>query len=198
MLPINMFKHTKKANMADEREFDEIIGNILQQYKPGFTLRDFQREVLAYVYNTGGNAIISAPTGAGKSAIFHLVGPIMGQKKLGEYSGSQRFVTLVLAPLNIIQMDQIKTLKKLGISACKLDIGGKAKGYDGNEDEDDDDDDDHDDDDDDDDDADDNDDDRCLPTPQKVQYIHGVQCPLRNSNHHAFMLVAITGYTPFI
>ena len=35
-------------------------------------------------------------------------------------------VTLVLTPLNIIQTNQVKTLAKLGMSACRLDIGGHA------------------------------------------------------------------------
>ncbi len=116
--------------MAMPKTFDAVIDTILPSYKANFTLRPFQREVLEYVFNTDGNAIVSALTGAGKSAIFHLIGRVLCAKRSNRSTTPVlKCVTVVLAPLNIIQSDQIKSLKKLGISACKLDIGGNAAGY---------------------------------------------------------------------
>ena len=108
--------------MATQNKFDEVISEVLANYQSGFSLRPFQREVLEYLYDTGDSAIVSAPTGAGKSAIFHLAGRVLARRT----GVSSSHVTLVLTPLNIIQTDQVKTLAKLGMSACRLDIGGHA------------------------------------------------------------------------
>jgi superfamily II DNA helicase RecQ len=116
--------------MATVKKFDEVINQILVNYKEGFVLRPFQREILEYVFVTGESAIVSAPTGAGKSAIFHLLGRLLVQRAdaraVSSSSSSSPHVTLVLTPLNIIQADQINTLGQLGVTACRLDIGGHA------------------------------------------------------------------------
>ena len=108
--------------MATQNKFDGVISEVLANYRPGFSLRPFQMEVLEYLYDTRDSAIVSAPTGAGKSAIFHLAGRVLARRT----GVSSSHITLVLTPLNIIQTDQVKTLTKLGMSACRLDIGGHA------------------------------------------------------------------------
>ena len=107
--------------MASSKDFSEIISQILPKYRDNFTLRPLQKEVLEYVYNKESHAIVSAPTGSGKSVIFHLIGKILWLKRHDE-PGCH--ITLLIAPLNIIQADQLKSLRAAGISACKLDIEG--------------------------------------------------------------------------
>ena len=101
--------------------FAESLDIVIQDYKPGLVLRPKQHEVLQYVYDKEGDAIISLPTGYGKSLIFHLIGRLL-RAKHGQNREDGKGVTLVVAPLNLIQHDQLLSLQKRGVSACKLNV----------------------------------------------------------------------------
>ena len=64
---------------------------------------------------------MSLPTGYGKSLVFHLCGKLLCAKQLG-----QPGTTIVISPLNIIQKDQLTKLRQHNISACRLDVCGRA------------------------------------------------------------------------
>ena len=108
--------------MASSDNCDKILETILTNYRPGLTLRPKQREVLEHLYKEEGNVCVSLPTGYGKSVLFHLIGRLLRAKHGLEIQNGG--VTVVIAPLNIIQTDQLQSLKQYGISACKLDVGG--------------------------------------------------------------------------
>jgi superfamily II DNA helicase RecQ len=43
-------------------------------------------------------------------------------------AGRESPVVIVFSPLNIIQKDQLESLKRLGITACRLNQSGKVDG----------------------------------------------------------------------
>ena len=59
--------------------------------------------------------MVSLPTGYGKSVIFHLCGRLLCSK-----NNLDRGVTVVISPLNVIQMDQMKLLREKQIKACRV------------------------------------------------------------------------------
>ncbi|XP_046551767.1 Werner syndrome ATP-dependent helicase homolog [Haliotis rubra] len=101
--------------------FQSDIDNILQLYGDSVILKPYQREALQYIYAEESDCIVCLPTGYGKSLIFHLLGPLLRQKK-GYDSGS----ILVISPLNIIQRDQAISITKRGLKACRLSVSGKG------------------------------------------------------------------------
>ncbi|KAK6179752.1 hypothetical protein SNE40_012040 [Patella caerulea] len=107
-----------------------------------FTLKPQQRDILNYMWNNPTvNLLISLPTGYGKSIFYHLGGLLLHRKNClsrgGTVTVESRFVCdceptstkeipLVIVPLNLIQKDQLLSLKARKINACKLDIFGTA------------------------------------------------------------------------
>jgi len=92
---------------------------ILQNYDKNVRLKPKQEEIFRLLWEGTEGIIASLPTGYGKSLIFHLCGRLLSQKK--KISNG---VTMVVAPLNIIQRDQVTSLQKHNISACTLNVQG--------------------------------------------------------------------------
>ena len=101
-------------------DFDGAMLDIVSNYDKCMTLRPKQRDVFERIWNGQRDMIVSLPTGYGKSVIFHLIGRLLRKR------GNVGDVTLVVCPLNLIQKDQLESLREHNISACKLDITGKG------------------------------------------------------------------------
>ena len=80
------------------------------------SLTKYQSKALFHVLN-GEDTFVSLPTGHGKSLICQLAPSV--SKHLGLLS--EVLIVLVISPLNALIDDQIASVTKLGITACKVD-----------------------------------------------------------------------------
>ncbi|XP_070537037.1 bifunctional 3'-5' exonuclease/ATP-dependent helicase WRN-like [Ptychodera flava] len=95
-------------------DIDEVVGELF----PGIKLKDKQRECLEHIVTRYTDLVAVLPTGYGKSLIYQVLPEIL-RRKFNKSTAS----VLVVSPLNVIHIDQIKRLAQLHIKACKLDIG---------------------------------------------------------------------------
>ncbi|XP_069107293.1 ATP-dependent DNA helicase RecQ-like [Argopecten irradians] len=98
----------------------DILNKIVSDYEPGLVLKEKQSEALECLCNERCDLLVNLPVGYGKSIIFHLL------PKLFIDTTCSNPIIVVVSPLNIIQKDQLESMKKRGISACKLDIKTKV------------------------------------------------------------------------
>uniref|UniRef100_A0A8W8KTZ8 DEAD/DEAH-box helicase domain-containing protein n=1 Tax=Magallana gigas TaxID=29159 RepID=A0A8W8KTZ8_MAGGI len=100
-------------------DFDEVLEFAKEFVNINFELKDKQIQTLKSLYE-GHDTMAVLPTGFGKSIIFQLL-PFLFQRKLGQ---QQPMISLIVTPLNSIMQDQVRSLTKLGINACYLNIEG--------------------------------------------------------------------------
>ncbi|KAK6175939.1 hypothetical protein SNE40_014313 [Patella caerulea] len=74
-------------------------------------------ECFQYLQNATGDLIVNLPVGYGKSIIYHLLPQIIE-------SNVNKPVVIVISPLNIIQKDQLTSIKQHKINACRVNIKG--------------------------------------------------------------------------
>ena len=107
------------ASVSLSREsFNDAVEKDLEALKDSSieSLTKYQSKSLFHVLN-GEDTFVSLPTGHGKSLIYQL--PPLVSKHLGLLSEVP--IVLVISPLNALIDDQIASVTKLGIIACKLD-----------------------------------------------------------------------------
>ena len=107
------------ASASLSREsFNDAVEKALEALKDSSieSLTKYQSKVLFHVLN-GEDTFVSLPTGHGKSLIYQLSPSV--SKHLGLLSEVP--IVLVISPLNALIDDQIASVTKLGITACKLD-----------------------------------------------------------------------------
>ena len=107
------------ASASLSREsFNDAVEKALEALKDSSieSLTKYQSKALFHVLN-GEDTFVSLPTGHGKSLIYQLAPSV--SKHLGLLSEVP--IVLVIAPLNALIDDQIASVTKLGITACKLD-----------------------------------------------------------------------------
>ena len=107
------------ASASLSREsFNDAVEKALEALKDSSieSLTKYQSKALFNVLN-GEDTFVSLPTGHGKSLIYQLVPSV--SKHLGLLSEVP--IVLVISPLNALIDDQIASVTKLGITACKLD-----------------------------------------------------------------------------
>ena len=107
------------ASASLSREsFNDAVEKALEALKDSSIecLTKYQSKVLFHVLN-GEDTFVSLPTGHGKSLIYQLAPSV--SKHLGLLSEVP--IVLVISPLNALIDDQIASVTKLGITACKLD-----------------------------------------------------------------------------
>ena len=108
------------ASASLSREsFNDAVEKALEALKDSSieSLTKYQSKALFHVVN-GEDTFVSLPTGHGKSLIYQLSSSV--SKHLGLLS-EVPIVVLVISPLNALIDDQIASVTKLGITACKLD-----------------------------------------------------------------------------
>ena len=98
--------------------FNDAVEKALEALKDSSieSLTKYQSKALFLVLN-GEDTFVSLPTGHGKSLIYQLAPSV--SKHLGLLSEVP--IVLVISPLNALIDDQIASVTKLGITACKLD-----------------------------------------------------------------------------
>ena len=107
------------ASASLSREsFNDAVEKALEALKDSSieSLTKYQSKVLFHLLN-GEDTFVSLPTGHGKSLIYQLAPSF--SKHLGLLS--EVSIVLVISPLNALIDDQIASVTKLGITACKLD-----------------------------------------------------------------------------
>ena len=107
------------ASASLSREsFNDAVEKALEALKDSSieSLTNYQSKALFHVLN-GEDTFVSLPTGHGKSLIYQLAPSV--SKHLGPLSEVP--IVLVISPLNVLIDDQIASVTKLGITACKLD-----------------------------------------------------------------------------
>ena len=105
-----------------DMSFEVALQQIITEYDRNLCLKVRQLEIFDHLWKGGQDIIVSLPTGYGKSLVFHLCGKLLCAKlQLG-----QPGTTIVISPLNIIQKDQLTKLHQHNISACRLDVCGRA------------------------------------------------------------------------
>ena len=107
------------ASASLSREsFNDAVEKALEALKDSSieSLTKYQSKALFHVLN-GEDTFVSLPTGHGKSLIYQLAPSV--SKHLGLLSEVP--IVLVISPLNVLIDDQIASVTKLGITACKLD-----------------------------------------------------------------------------
>ena len=105
-------------------EFSSAIQNVMSKflkYNPAICLKPKQLESLKIIWNRNCDLIVNLPVGYGKSLIFYMLPDLLKLK----YNATSAMI-IVVAALNIIQQDHLKTLKEVGIAACRLDIKGRV------------------------------------------------------------------------
>ncbi|KAH3886486.1 hypothetical protein DPMN_010496 [Dreissena polymorpha] len=91
------------------------LNDIVLGYDEKLVLKEKQSEVLLHLLNKKGDLIVNLPVGYGKSIIFHLLPKLLDENVF-------KPVVIVVSALNIIQKDQLVSLKSHNISSCRLDI----------------------------------------------------------------------------
>lgn len=109
----------KMAASSMQCDFDEALQFAKECLNINFELKEKQIQTLKSLYE-GHDTMAVLPTGFGKSIIFQLL-PFLFQRKLGQH---QPMISLIVTPLNSIMQDQVRSLSKLGINACYLNIEG--------------------------------------------------------------------------
>ena len=107
------------ASASLSREsFNDAVEKALEALKDSSieSLTKYQSKALFHVLN-GEDTFVSLPTGHGKSLIYQLAPSV--SKHLGLLGEVP--IVLVISPLNALIDDQIASVTKLGITACKLD-----------------------------------------------------------------------------
>ena len=105
--------------MAVKGFSDECFNEAVQKALKGLekstieSVTPYQSKTLYSILNCE-DTFVSLPTGHGKSLIYHLA------PSLSKQLGTQGPIVLVISLLNELIDDQIATLSKLGIAACKL------------------------------------------------------------------------------
>ena len=107
----------------DTASFEGALQQIITEYDRNLCLKVRQLEIFDHFWKGGQDIIVSLPTGYGKSLVFHLCVKLLCAKQLGQPGTT---ITIVISPLNIIQMDQLTKLRRHNISACRLDVCGRA------------------------------------------------------------------------
>ncbi|XP_063411329.1 putative ATP-dependent DNA helicase Q1 [Mytilus trossulus] len=92
----------------------------LRKYDDNITLKDKQFECLCNILK-GNDVICNLPVAYGKSLCYHLLPSLLNG------------LVLVVSPLNIIQKDQLSSLRTRGVSACKLTFSCNVDGGEENE-----------------------------------------------------------------
>lgn len=121
--------------MATKSDFDTALATIVNDYDANMTLKPKQIEIFRHLWDQKQAVIAALPTGYGKSLIFHLCGRVLRAKKMSRMSrpviaesseteDSPHGITLCITPLNIIQRDQVASLRAHNITACSLDVRG--------------------------------------------------------------------------
>ena len=105
----------------DTASFEVALQQIITEYDRNLCLKVRQLEIFDHLWKGGQDIIVSLPTGYGKTLVFHLCGKLLCPKPLG-----QPGTTIVISPLNIIQIDQLTKLRQHNISVCRLDVCGRA------------------------------------------------------------------------
>ena len=106
------------ASASLSREsFNDAVEKALEALKDSSiqSLTKYQSKALFHVLN-GEDTFVSLPTGHGKSLIYQLAPSV--SKHLGLLS---EVLIVLINPLNAVIDDQIASVTKLGITACKLD-----------------------------------------------------------------------------
>ena len=96
------------------------VKEALRKYDSNFILKEKQLEAIFSILS-GHDVLMNVPVGYGKSIVYHLLPSIL------ESVSNSAPVVLVISPLNIIQKDQIATLSKHNVSACRLNINTKVE-----------------------------------------------------------------------
>ena len=107
------------ASASLSREsFNDAVEKALEALKDSSieSLTKYESKSFFHVLN-GEDTFVSLPTGHGKSLIYQLAPSV--SKHLGLLSEVP--IVLVISPLNALIDDQIASVTKLGITACKLD-----------------------------------------------------------------------------
>ena len=117
VLPAASFWFLRKAN-----KMDAILdlAEVISKFDKDLTLKEEQKSILKAVYDSE-DVLASLPTGYGKSLTFQLTTRLLRQR-----DHTTNGFTLVISPLNAIQLDQMATLKQKGIAACRLDMVGSC------------------------------------------------------------------------
>ena len=103
--------------MASQRDFEAALSYALKCIgKEGLKLKAEQKEVVREVYD-GNDVFIWLPTGFGKSLCFECL-PFMFNMKLGQVTGANRSVVIVVSPLVSLMVDQVSSLLSWGVSAA--------------------------------------------------------------------------------
>ena len=108
--------------MAVSEMFEQVLQQVLRDYDSTMQLRPNQKAAFERLWIGATDVIVSLPMGYGKSVISHLCGRILRAKNGQPENG----ITVVVVPLNMIQYDQVASLAKHGITACKMDIEGNT------------------------------------------------------------------------
>ena len=106
------------ASASLSREsFNDAVEKALEALKESSieSLTKYQSKALFHVLN-GEDTFVSLPTGHGKSLIYQLAPSVSKHRGLL----SEVPIVLVISPLNALIDDQIASVTKLGITACKL------------------------------------------------------------------------------
>ena len=107
----------------DMASFEVALQQIITEYDRNLCLKVRQLEIFDHLWKRGRDITVSLPTGYGKSLVFHLCVKLLCAKQLGQPGTT---ITIVISPLNIIQKDQLTKLRRHNISACRLEVCGRA------------------------------------------------------------------------
>ena len=110
MSPLYQHLSRESFNDAVEKALEALKDSSIE------SLTKYQSKALFHVLN-GEDTFVSLSTGHGKSLIYQLAPSV--SKHLGLLSEVP--IVLVISPLNALIDDQIASVTKLGITACKLD-----------------------------------------------------------------------------
>ena len=104
--------------ILSRESFNDAVEKALEALKDSSieSLTKYQSKGLFHVLN-GEDTFVNLPTGHGKSLIYQLAPSV--SKHLGLLSEVP--IVLVISPLNALIDDQIASVTRLGITACKLD-----------------------------------------------------------------------------
>ncbi|OWF47294.1 hypothetical protein KP79_PYT08383 [Mizuhopecten yessoensis] len=87
------------------------IEEILASYDKTRRLKEKQKECFEYFLESRGDLLVSLPVGYGKSVIFHLLPQLLCEHPPPSQRPKTYPVVLVISPLNIIQKDQVQSLR---------------------------------------------------------------------------------------
>ena len=82
-------------------EFESKSERIVCEYNTNLQLKPKQYEIFNFIWDGEQNIVAALPTGYGKSIVYHLYGHLIHAR-----NGTAQGITVV-APLNIIQRDQL-------------------------------------------------------------------------------------------